>query len=168
MAWWPDKIKGGERNHDIIGGLDLMATFAAVAGVKLPTEDREGKPTIFDSYDLSPVFFGSGPCPRNEWYYFTEDELLPGAIRVGNFKMVFNLRGDNGAPTGGLAVDTNLGWKGAEKYVATVPQIFDLWQDPQERYDIFMTNFTEHTWLGPVMSQEFEKIGATYLKYPPR
>jgi hypothetical protein len=40
MAWWPDKIKGGERNHDIIGGLDLMATFAAVAGVKLPTEDR--------------------------------------------------------------------------------------------------------------------------------
>jgi arylsulfatase len=82
--------------------------------------------------------------------------------------MVFNLRGDNGAPTGGLAVDTNLGWKGAEKYVATVPQIFDLWQDPQERYDIFMTNFTEHTWLGPVMSQEFEKIGATYLKYPPR
>jgi len=168
MAWWPDKIKAGERNHDIIGGLDLMATFAAVAGVKLPTEDREGKPTIFDSYDLSPVFFGSGPCPRNEWYYFTEDELLPGAIRVGNFKMVFNLRGDNGAPTGGLAVDTNLGWKGAEKYVATVPQIFDLWQDPQERYDIFMTNFTEHTWLGPVMSQEFEKIGATYLKYPPR
>ena len=168
MAWWPDKIKAGERNHDIIGGLDLMATFAAVAGVKLPTEDREGKPTIFDSYDLSPVFFGTGTCPRTEWYYFTEDELLPGAIRVGNFKMVFNLRGDNGAPTGGLAVDTNLGWKGGEKYIATVPQIFDLWQDPQERYDIFMTNFTEHTWLGPVMSQEIEKIGATYLKYPPR
>jgi arylsulfatase A-like enzyme len=168
MAWWPGKIKAGERNHDIIGGLDLMATFAAVAGVTLPTEDREGKPIIFDSYDLSPVFFGNGPCPRNEWYYFTEDELLPGAIRVGNFKMVFNLRGDNGAPTGGLAVDTNLGWKGGEKYVATVPQVFDLWQDPQERYDIFMTNFTEHTWLGPVMPQEFEKIGATYLKYPPR
>ena len=136
-----DKIKAGERNHDIIGGLDLMATFAAVAGVKLPTEDREGKPTIFDSYDLSPVFFGTGACPRYEWYYFTEDELLPGAIRVGNFKMVFNLRGDNGAPTGGLAVDTNLGWKGGEKYIATVPQIFDLWQDPQERYDIFMTKF---------------------------
>jgi hypothetical protein len=30
----------------------------------------------------------------------------------------------------------DLGWKGAEKYVATVPQVFDLWQDPQERYDI--------------------------------
>jgi hypothetical protein len=28
-----------------------------------------------------------------------------------------------------------MGWKGPEKYVATVPQVFDLWQDPQERYD---------------------------------
>ena len=66
--------------------------------------------------------------------------------RVGNYKAVFNLRGDNGQQTGGLAVDTNLGWKGPEKYVATAPQIFDLWQDPQERYDLFMTNWTERTW----------------------
>ena len=43
-------------------------------------------------------------------------------MRVNNYKFVFNLRGDDGAPTGGLAVDTNLGWKGAEKYVATVPR----------------------------------------------
>ena len=87
-----------------------------------------------------------GQSPRNEWFYFTENELSPGAARVGNYKAVFNLRGDDGASTGGLAVDTNLGWKGAEKYVATVPQVFDLWQDPQERYDIFMNNFTERTW----------------------
>jgi arylsulfatase len=43
-----------------------------------------------------------------------------------------------------------LTWAGralAEKYVATVPQIFDLWQDPQERYDLFMNNFTERTWM---------------------
>ncbi|HEX4012629.1 MAG TPA: arylsulfatase [Candidatus Cybelea sp.] len=168
IAWWPNKIKARERNNDIIGGLDFMATFAAFAGVTLPTEDREGKPTIFDSYDMSPVLFGTGACPRNEWYYFTEDELLPGAIRIGQFKMVFNLRGDDGVQTGGLSVDTNLGWKGASKYVATCPQIFNLWQDPQERYDIFMNNFTEHTWLGPVMSEQFEKLGASYIKYPPR
>jgi len=36
--------------------------------------------------------------------------------------------------------------KGGEKYVARVPQVFDLWQDPQERYDLFMNNFTERTW----------------------
>ena len=71
----------------------------------------------------------------------------PARSAVNNYKFVFNLRGDNGATTGGLAVDTNLGWKGAEKYVATVPQVFDLWADPQERYDIFMNNFTERTWM---------------------
>ena len=38
--------------------------------------------------------------------------------------MVGDLRGDDGAQTGGLAVDSNLGWKGAESYVATVPQVF--------------------------------------------
>ena len=37
-----------------------MATFASLAGVKLPTKDREGKPIIFDSYDMSPVLFGKG------------------------------------------------------------------------------------------------------------
>ena len=39
------------KNHDIVGGLDLMATFASVAGIKLPTKDRDGQPIIFDSYD---------------------------------------------------------------------------------------------------------------------
>ena len=143
IAVMPGKIKPGSRNHDIVGGLDLMATFASLAGVDLPTKDREGQPIIFDSYDMSPVLFGTGESERDSWFYFTENELTPGAARVGNYKAVFNLRGGDGAQTGGLAVDTNLGWKGAESYVATVPQIFDLWQDPQERYDIFMNNYDQ-------------------------
>ena len=49
-----------------------------------------------------------------------------------------------------------------------MPQVFDLWQDPQERYDIFMNNFTERTWMGVVMGEELKKIMATYVKYPPR
>ena len=47
-----------------LGGLDLMATFAAVAGVELPKNDREGKPIIFDSYDMSPILFGTGRVGR--------------------------------------------------------------------------------------------------------
>jgi len=168
IAIWPGKIKAQAKNHEITGGLDLMATFAAVGGVKLPEKDREGQPIIFDSYDLSPVLFGMGKSPRKEWFYFTENELSPGAARVGNYKAVFNLRGDNGQPTGGLAVDTNLGWKGAAKYVATVPQIFDLWQDPQERYDIFMNNYTERTWTMVPITEAITKLMKTYVQYPPR
>ncbi|PSH56432.1 arylsulfatase [Phyllobacterium sophorae] len=168
IAVWPGKVKPNTKNHDVVGGLDLMATFASVAGVPLPDKDREDKPIIFDSYDMSPVLLGTGKSERKSWFYFTENELSPGAIRVNNYKFAFNIRGDDGAPTGGLAVDSNLGWKGAEKYVATVPQVFDLWQDPQERYDIFMNNFTERTWMGVVMGEELKKIMATYVEYPPR
>jgi arylsulfatase len=168
MAVWPGKIKPNTKNHDIVGGLDLMATFASVAGVKLPEKDRDDQPIMFDSYDMTPVLLGTGKSARESWFYFTENELSPGAVRHRNYKFTFNLRGDDGAQTGGLAVDTNLGWKGDERYVATVPQVFDLWQDPQERYDIFMNNFTERTWMGVVMGQELKKIMATYAKYPPR
>jgi arylsulfatase len=167
IAWGP-KIKAGSRNYDIVGGLDYMATFAALAGVKLPDKDRAGQPMVFDSYDMSPVLFGTGKSARTSWFYFTENELTPGAARVGNYKAVFNLRGDNGQPTGGLAVDSNLGWKGAEKYVATVPQVFDLWQDPQERYDLFMNNFTERTWTMVTISESIKALMKTYVTHPPR
>ena len=168
IAWMPGKIKAGEKNHDIVGGLDLMATFATVGGVKLPENDRENKPIIFDSFDMSPLLFGTGKCARKSWFYFTENELSPGAARVGNYKAVFNLRGDNGQATGGLAVDANLGWKGPEKYVAGVPQVFDLWQDPQERYDIFMNNYTERTWTLVTINAAIQDHMKSYVKYPPR
>jgi arylsulfatase A-like enzyme len=168
IAWWPGKIKANSKSHDILGGLDLMATFASVAGIELPKKDREGKPIIFDSYDMSPVLLDKGKSRRNSWFYFTENELTPGAARVGNYKAVFNLRGDNGQATGGLAVDTNLGWKGPDKYTATVPQIFDLWQDPQERYYIFMNNYTERTWTLVTINEEVRELMKTYIEYPPR
>ncbi|WP_233271913.1 hypothetical protein [Paraburkholderia acidiphila] len=89
-------------------------------------------------------------------------------MRVGRFKAEFNLRGDGGEPTGGLAVDTNPGWKGPESYVATVPQVFDLYQDPQERDDIYMNNFTEHTWTIPAFAGAIKDLMKTYAQYPPR
>jgi len=165
---WPGKVQPHSKSDDIVGGLDLMATFASLAGVDLPTKDKEGQPTIFDSYDMTPVWLGKGSSARKNWFYFTENELSPGAVRVANYKYVFNLRGDDGMETGGLAVDTNLGWKGAESYVATVPQVFDLWQDPQERYDIFMTNFAESTWAVVPANEATKTLMKTYVEYPPR
>jgi len=168
IAWGPG-IKPGSKNSDIVGGLDYMATFAKLAGLPaLPAKDRAGEPIIFDSYDMTPILFGTGKSARTNWFFFTENELSPGAARVGNYKAVFNLRGDDGQATGGLAVDANLGWKGPEKYVATVPQVFDLWADPQERYDIFMNNFTERTWTLVTISAAINDLMKTYVQYPPR
>jgi arylsulfatase len=168
FAWWPGKIEAGSDSHHIVGSLDFMATFANLAGVELPTKDREGKPMVFDSYDMSPILFGEGTWERDSWYYFTERELAPGAIRVGRFKFVFNMRGDNGAQPGAPDSAPQLGWVGAEKYVATVPQIYDLLMDPQERVDIFMNSQTETTWAAPIMQQQLQKIMASFDEYPPR
>lgn len=168
IAWWPGVIESGSETHEIAGGLDLLATFASVAGVSLPGEDRAGKPIIFDSYDMTPLFRGEEGWKRNKWFYFTEMELSPGAIRVGKWKAVFNLRGDNGAMAGSEAPAPELGWRGAEKYVATVPAVYDLWQDPQERYDLFMNSFTEKTWTLAVFNKVTADLIKTYQKYPPR
>ena len=89
--------------------------YPKLAGTKLPEKDRAGEPIVFDSYDMSPLLFGNGKWGREQWFYFTENELSPGAFRYHQFKFVFNLRGDGGQATGGLAVDSNLGWKGEEK-----------------------------------------------------
>ena len=170
IAWMPGKIEAGveEPRHRRRPRPDGDLRRGRPAS-KLPENDREGKPIIFDSYDMSPVLFGTGKSrAQRPGSTSPRTSCRPGAARVGNYKAVFNLRGDDGAATGGLAVDSNLGWKGAEKYVATVPQVFDLWQDPQERYDIFMNNFTERTWMGVVMGEELKKLMETYVKYPPR
>lgn len=168
IAWWPGQIEAGSDDHNIVGGLDLMATFASLAGIPLPDKDRDGKPMVFDSYDMSNILFKEGPPLRDRWFYFTESELSPGAVRVGKFKAVFNLRGDNGALAGSDNPGQQLGWRGAERYVATVPAIYDLWQDPQERYDLFMNGVTEKTWTLPVFNKAIQELMQTYIKYPPR
>ena len=49
-----------------------------------------------------------------------------------------------------------------------MPQIFDLWEDPQERYDIFMNNYTERTWVLVTIGDAVRTLMKTYLQYPPR
>ena len=168
LAWWPGQIAAGSDSHDIVGGLDYMATFASLAGVKLPTKDKEGVPMIFDSYDMSNVLFNEGKPLRTNWFYFTETELAPGAMRTGKWKAVFNTRGDNGAMAGSDMPGQQLGWRGNEAYVATVPAVYDLWQDPQERYDLFMNSFTEKTWTMVIFGKLQQDLMQSYLDYPPR
>jgi arylsulfatase len=123
---------------------------------------------VFDSYDMSNVLFKTGKPLRDKWFYFTEAELSPGAVRVGQFKAVFNTRGDNGALAGSDMPGQQLGWRGDESYVATVPAVYNLWQDPQERYDIFMNSWTEKTWTIPIFNKAIQDLMKSYVQYPPR
>ena len=78
IFWGPGIVKPGLVT-DMGSTLDLMATFAALAGAKIP-EDRS-----MDSFDLSPVLKGTGQSPRSEFHYWTRAELH--AIRSGKWKL---------------------------------------------------------------------------------
>ncbi|MFL1404833.1 arylsulfatase [Marinobacter sp. M1N3S26] len=168
---WTGKIEPNSKSSEIVGGLDLMATFAHLGGVELPSEDRAGEPMIFDSHDMAPILFADvddEDWGRNTWLYFTETELMPGAIRIDQWKAVFNQKGDNGALAGSEAPAAELGWRGPSQYADVVPQLYNLWEDPQERYDIFMTSGRENTWALPFFSQELEQVAQSYMEHPPR
>lgn len=78
IFWGPGHIKP-EIVHDMGSTLDVIQTFAAMAGTKAPT-DR-----IMDGYDLSAVFKGTGKSPRNEFFYWTRGVLH--AARLGPWKL---------------------------------------------------------------------------------
>ncbi|EMB18021.1 alkaline phosphatase family protein [Rhodopirellula europaea] len=55
IAWLPGKINRGTDSHEIVGGIDILAAFASVAGVELPKRDRDGEPIVFDGQDMTPL-----------------------------------------------------------------------------------------------------------------
>lgn len=105
--------------------------------------------SCFDSIDMTPVLLETGKSKR---YTFTENGLSPllSGRAASRQSSIFVVTMDR--PRGGLAVDSNLGWKGGDKYVVTLPQLFDLWGDPQERYDIFMNNDFFRSYVGEIVS----------------
>jgi arylsulfatase len=87
LAWWPGHIKPGSVNTDMFSHMDWWPTFAALAGVPVPTHEwnsNSGKPIIFDGIDLSDSLLGKGPGKRDSMIYIAGQSF--GAIRVKNFK----------------------------------------------------------------------------------
>ncbi len=52
LARWPGKIKPGSESHELIGLVDMLATFAAVADAKVPADAGP------DSFNVLPTLFG--------------------------------------------------------------------------------------------------------------
>ena len=82
----------------------LYGDFRRARRRELPENDREGEPTIFDSYDMSPVLFGKGKCGARELVLLHRERVVPRRDSRRSLQVGFNLRGTMGA-TGGLAVD---------------------------------------------------------------
>jgi arylsulfatase A-like enzyme len=89
VARWPGKVKAGSTSPEVICLTDMLATFAAIVGTKLPDDAGE------DSFNLLPVFLGQkldGPV-REATVHQSSDGTL--AIRQGPWRLA-PVRGSHG------------------------------------------------------------------------
>ena len=75
IFWWPGSIEPAEIDG-MAANLDLYATFAALAGGKVP-DDKQG----FESLDLSGSLLRGEDSPRQQWLFGTH------AFRSGPYKI---------------------------------------------------------------------------------
>lgn len=112
IFWWPGTIRSAVVT-DIGSTLDLLPTFAKLAGVESPT-DR-----VLDGYDLGPVLRGSARSPRQTMFYYRGTTLY--ALRHGPFKAHFVTKSEYGS----------------DPAVAHQPPLlYNLDQDPSEKFDV--------------------------------
>jgi arylsulfatase A len=113
IFWWPSVVRPSLVT-DIGSSMDLFATAVRLAG-GAPPADR-----VIDGMDLRPRLTGSGPSPRQLLLYYWDSELR--AIRKGAYKAHFITSGAYGA--------------GGSRTVHQPPLLYNLTEDPGERFDI--------------------------------
>ena len=80
IAWWPGRIPAGTSTDAMAGMLDVLPTFARIAGASLP-QDRK-----IDGVDLWPILVGEPSAPpRDHFFYFLGLNLQ--AVRLGPWKL---------------------------------------------------------------------------------
>jgi len=83
---WPGKIPPGRRSGEVTATIDLLPTFARLAGTTEP-KDR-----VIDGRDIWPILSGAegAKSPHEAYYYYQMDQLQ--AIRSGKWKMFVEMK----------------------------------------------------------------------------
>jgi arylsulfatase A-like enzyme len=96
---WPGRIPAGKENAELMTAMDLLPTFARLAGASLPT-DR-----VIDGKDIWPVLAEGARTPHEAFFYHRKNELE--AVRSGRWK----LHQKDGKPTALYDLDKDIGEK---------------------------------------------------------
>ena len=72
---WPGKIPAGQVNDELMTAMDLLPTFAELAGAKLPT-DR-----AIDGKDIWPVAHRERASPHEAFFYYRDNYAQRGPVR---------------------------------------------------------------------------------------
>ena len=85
VAWWPGHIKPGQDIDEVITAMDLLPTFARLAGTQIPI-DR-----VIDGLDITDVLLRGAKSPHDRFFYHRGNTLS--AVRCGPWKYHGNLPG---------------------------------------------------------------------------
>ena len=96
---WPGKIPAGKSNDELMTTMDLLPTFASLAGIKIPT-DR-----VIDGKDIWPTLVEKSGTPHEAFFYHRGNQLQ--AVRSGKWKLHLK----NGKPVQLCDLDSDIGEK---------------------------------------------------------
>ena len=123
---WPGRVPAGTTCNQIAGNIDLLPTFAKLAGTALP-QDR-----VLDGRDITSLMYkANAPAVRDTHLYFTGQGKL-GAIRQGDWKLFLAAPTKRAQPGKGAGPQAQT--KGGDEVGAGA--LFDLAKDPYETTDV--------------------------------
>ena len=116
---WPGKIPAGQDNNELMTAMDLLPTFAGLAGAEVPA-DR-----VIDGKDIWPVLTGKARSPHEAFFYHKGNTLE--AVRSGKWKLHLGrskIYGAKGPPKPALFdLETDIGEK--KNLIADHPEIVE-------------------------------------------
>jgi arylsulfatase len=140
---WPGKVPAGKVSNDIVHEMDLFATFASIAGGKVPS-DR-----VIDSVDQSKFFLGKQEkSNRDGFIVYVGNDIF--GIKWRNWKTVYKEydRGTDELKTYGF------------------PRFVNLYADPKEEYPLTKAT-AGHFWVRWPMGELLTEHMASLKKEPP-
>jgi len=117
---WPGTIPAGKVCRELVTSMDIMPTFAKLAGAKLP-DDR-----IIDGKDILPLLTGQpgAKSPHKAFYYYCYNHLQ--AVRSGKWKLVLPRP----------AKPRWCSWSARMVDAVDAIELYDLEADVEEKHDV--------------------------------
>jgi arylsulfatase A len=133
IARWPGRIKANSRSDQVLCLTDMMATFAALTGAKIPAKDAE------DSVNMLPALLGEDKGKPIRQYTLHQTISLALAIRRGPWKYLDH-KGSGGNNYGRPGTWGMKQYALPEKAPDAPGQLYNLESDPGEATNLYFKN----------------------------
>lgn len=146
VMWWPGKIPAGSRCDELASTIDILPTFAHLAGAALPGKKIDGK----DIWPLMSAEPGA-KTPHEAFFYYSGARLA--GVRSGKWKLLFPQGFVQQKPPG-------RGGQPGTRARGQIPlSLFDLDADVGERKNVAASNPGVVTRLQGLAEEMRKKLG---------